>query len=174
MRGIFAASLLVIALLFFIPAIALPFMQPSGTLSGLDGSINIIDHADLWDGMDPISGAFYYLGDLICHQEQDRSFVFNGNQMYVCMRDISILAGFIIGLLMVLAESSLPRQIDRKLAIILIAAFMTTPLEWGIEHIFSVDLPFTRCIAAVLSGAVVSLVLIHLVEKGAETAPKRD
>ncbi len=171
MKRLIAASLLVAALLFFIPAIALPFMQPSGTLSGLDGSINIIDHADLWDGMDPISGAFYYLGDLICHQEQDRSFVFNGNQMYVCMRDISILTGFIIGLLMVLAESSLPRQIDRKLAIILIAAFMTTPLEWGIEHIFSVDLPFTRCIAAVLSGAVVSLVLLHLVEKGTETVP---
>ena len=171
MRRLFAVSLLVLSLIFFVPAIALPFMQPSDTLFGLDGSINVIDHAEIWDGMDSISGAFYYLGDMICHQEQDRSFMFNGNQMYVCMRDISIFTGFIIGILMVLAEAGLPRHIDRKLALILIGLFITTPIEWGVEHIFEVDLPFTRCITGALSGAIVALVLLHLVERDSDTVP---
>ena len=166
------ASLLILALIFFIPAIVLPLLQPSDTLTNLDGSISVIDHADIWDGMDPVSGAFYYVGDMICHQEKSRSFMLNGNQMYVCMRDISLLTGFIIGLLMVLSGSGLPQQMDRRLVTILTVLFLTTPLEWGMEHIFDVDLPLTRCITAVLSGAVFSLVLVRLIEKDAGTASK--
>ena len=45
-----------------------PFMAPYGTFLGLDGDPCFIDHS--WK----LSEVPYLLGDILCHQEQDRSF----------------------------------------------------------------------------------------------------
>ncbi|MBE6514214.1 MAG: hypothetical protein E7Z69_03880 [Thermoplasmata archaeon] len=56
------APLLVIAAVlaaFLVLDAAAPLLRPFGTVLGLDGSPGIIDHPDLWSGMDPLSKAAY-------------------------------------------------------------------------------------------------------------------
>jgi len=165
MKNLEAYVLLFVALIFFIPAFILPFIQPSGTLLSLDGSINVMDHSDIWVGLDAISSFYYSLGDMICHQEQSRSFVLNDNQMYVCMRDISILGGFMLGLVTTMVKSIPINQFSRTDKVILILLFFSTPLEWVIEKLTDVDLPVSRCATAVVTGAITAIVLIYLIRR---------
>jgi uncharacterized membrane protein len=75
-----------------------PFTIPPGTVSGLDGYCNRIDHGTVWAEMPVYDQAIYYFGDATCHQKSDRTFYINGNQMAVCARDIAIYIGLMIGL----------------------------------------------------------------------------
>ena len=75
-----------------------PLALPPGTVDGLDGSIGTLDH---WDDLDDVpwpQRAVYLLGDVNCHQQADRSFHLNDNQMPFCARDVGLLAGAVIGL----------------------------------------------------------------------------
>jgi uncharacterized membrane protein len=75
-----------------------PFTIPPGTVSGLDGNSNRIDHGTVWADMPVYDQVIYYFGDATCHQKSDRTFYINGNQMAVCARDIAIYMGLLIGL----------------------------------------------------------------------------
>lgn len=46
-----------------------------------------------WTDLNPYAAFIYAFGDLNCHQKHERSWVINGNQMPMCVRDIGILAG---------------------------------------------------------------------------------
>ena len=50
-----------------------------------------------WSELSPIWALVYAIGDLNCHQKHQRSWEVNGNQMPVCVRDIGIFAGFLVG-----------------------------------------------------------------------------
>ena len=165
MKNLEAIILLIAASVFFIPAFVLPFTQPLGTLLGLDGSINVMDHSDIWDSIGAVSGFYYGLGDMICHQEQSRSFVLNDNQMYVCMRDISILGGFILGLVLTMVKDMSLSRISKAEKVILLLLFLSTLLEWAVEKLADVDLPVSRCVTAIVTGAVTAIVLIYLINR---------
>ena len=74
--------------------LAAPLMAPYGTFTGLDGLPASIDHGWQDHGL---AGVMYLLGDVFCHQEMDRSFILNGSQLPICIRDIGILAGAVAG-----------------------------------------------------------------------------
>ena len=156
--------LILVSSLFFISALALPFVNTSGLLTGLDGSINVMDHSDLWAQLDVISAFFYGLGDMICHQEQSRTFMLNGNEMYICIRDFSLLTGFIIGMILSMVREELT-CIDRKRAIIYLVLVLITPLEWLMEKFIDADLSVLRCITALITGAAIGIVLVCLIRK---------
>ena len=59
--------------------IIIPYMYSSGYFVDLDGSSGVIDHAELWDEIDPISRAIYSISDYLCHQQMSRSFIINGS-----------------------------------------------------------------------------------------------
>ncbi|MHC1709632.1 MAG: DUF2085 domain-containing protein [Methanomassiliicoccales archaeon] len=75
-----------------------PLTLPQGTIGGLDGSIGSLDHGDDLDDVAWPQRAVYLLGDINCHQQSDRSFELNGNQMPFCARDLGLLAGAVLGL----------------------------------------------------------------------------
>jgi len=139
--------------------IAAPLLRPFGTVLGLDGSAGIIDHPDLWTDMDPLSKTAYWLGDLLCHQDEDRTFILNGNEMPLCIRDISLIAGFAIG--MALSYSLWQRSvtITKTWMALCIVAILMTPGEWLLENVSDADLPALRVIASIATGIGGSLLL---------------
>ncbi len=93
--GLIAFFSLVLALF-----IAAPLLCGEGMVNGLDGTPMVPDYFDLWGTLNPISALAYGAGDILCHQEAARSFELNGNQLPVCVRDVSALAGLITGLVL--------------------------------------------------------------------------
>jgi uncharacterized membrane protein len=75
-----------------------PLALPNDSIGGLDGSIGSLDHGEDLDYVPWPQRAVYLLGDINCHQQADRSFDLNGNQMPFCARDLGLLAGAVLGL----------------------------------------------------------------------------
>lgn len=75
-----------------------PLALPTGSIGGLDGSIGSLDHGEDLDDVPWPQRAIYLLGDINCHQQADRSFELNENQMPFCARDVGLLTGAVIGL----------------------------------------------------------------------------
>lgn len=75
-----------------------PLALPNDSIGGLDGSIGSLDHGEDLDYVPWPQRAVYLLGDINCHQQDDRSFDLNGNQMPFCARDLGLLAGAVLGL----------------------------------------------------------------------------
>ena len=85
-------------LLAFFCVLLSPLTLSSGSVPGLDGSIGSVDNWDELQSMPPLQRLVYAVGDLNCHQQADRSFFLNNNQLPVCARDLGILSGLIMGL----------------------------------------------------------------------------
>ncbi len=105
-----------------------PYMAPPGTFLGLDGSPMAIDNG--WLGHGP-AGAAYLIGDVLCHQETARSFILNGSQLPVCIRDTGMLLGALAGC----AASCffLERLRGRKVLIIGVLLLLVTVVQWALQ-----------------------------------------
>lgn len=75
-----------------------PLALPSGSVGGLDGSIGTLDHGDDLNDVPWLPRVVYLLGDVNCHQQAERSFFLNDNQMPFCARDLGLLTGAVAGL----------------------------------------------------------------------------
>ena len=152
------ASLLNALAVFFLAVLAVmlavPFLYPAGTFVHLDGSPFIIDRD--WSSYG-LGGLVYQLGDVLCHQEYARSFILNGSQMPVCIRDTGLLIGFAVGLFTCgyLKE----RIYQMRLLLIGFGLMVLSVLEFLIEHGFDVDLPEARFVIGIASGIGASIVV---------------
>ena len=128
-----------------------PFINQSGSFIGLDGSPAIIDHG--WNGL---KGIGYTIGDILCHQESDRCFILNGNQMPICIRDTGLLLGLTIGLF---ACIPLGTNIgDGRFLLIGIALVAVTGIEWMAES-FMGNMPAIRMISGIIAGIGAAFIL---------------
>ncbi len=134
--------------------LAAPFMFPEGTFVHLDGKPYFIDHD--WSGYG-FGGLIYQLGDLLCHQEFDRSFVLNGSQMPVCVRDTGLLIGFVVGLFASIRLGENAYQ--RKVLYIGAGLLLLSVLEWMIENAFGLDLFAARFVFGIVSGFGAALII---------------
>ena len=158
------AALLFFASFLFLMLI-IPLLYPYGSFIGMDGRASIIEHWNDTAFADPLSRAIYGIGDLFCHQEQSRSFIINGSQMAFCQRDVSIMIGLSVGLLITDRRIGLIRTGDRMWLIIGILMIASTFIEWGISHVFETDVLAARVATGLLAGAGIALVLQHLMIK---------
>jgi uncharacterized membrane protein len=80
-----------------------PMMLEPGSVEGLNANANRMDYGDDWKEMmgdgHVFEGIIYAFGDINCHQNHNRSYEINENQMPVCARDIGIFSGGAIGFL---------------------------------------------------------------------------
>jgi len=79
-----------------------PYLVQPGRLSDLSGRVFFTDNAEKIGGINPIAWAVYTAGDFNCHQQSDRSYFLNDNQMPFCARDVGIFAGLSGGALVAL------------------------------------------------------------------------
>ncbi len=75
-----------------------PSMLSSNSVLDLSGQTLVIDNNHIIETMPFPTNIIYYIGDRLCHQQADRSFFLNGNQMPFCSRCTAIWIGFPIGL----------------------------------------------------------------------------
>ena len=145
------------ALLLFLIIVS-PFLVPYGSFTNLDGTAGIMDHWNMWTSTNPVSGAVYAIGDILCHQEMSRSFMLNGSQIAVCIRDLSVLIGVFAGLVIAAAASGRIKR-DRRTLYVSAALIMTMVVEWTAEHLTGIDVPALRAITGILAGIGIALLL---------------
>lgn len=79
-----------------------PMLVPGGSVTDLSGRVLVLDNRDAYRDMNPLSKTIYILGDYNCHQDRDRSFFVNDNQMPFCSRDVGIFVGLLAGAMIAL------------------------------------------------------------------------
>ena len=135
-----------------------PFLSPNGSFVDLDGTPGIIDHWDIWSSQDPFTMVLYLIGDVVCHQEMDRTIILNGSEMPICVRDLGLLMGFMSGCLFASVRYGHP-AIYRHARTFVVISFIMIFTDWGIQHVFSLNVPFTRLVTGLLAGIGFSLIL---------------
>ena len=150
--------LFALAALLLLSAFAVPMLNPYGSFVDLDGSPGFIDHWDIWSGKDHFTATVYLFGDLLCHQQMDRSIVLNGSEMPFCIRDLGLLTGFAVGCLVTALKFGHP-LIYRHARAYIVISFLLIFTDWMIQHVFSLNVPFTRFATGLLAGAGFSLIL---------------
>lgn len=92
---ILAAIMSVISLI----VIVAPFLEDPGSIKmGNDGKVGGHEHEDHIAEMRlSLARSIYRLGDVYCHQIEDRTLFLNGNPMPVCSRDIALFLGMVLG-----------------------------------------------------------------------------
>ncbi len=136
-----------------------PWILPYGYVNGLSGHPGVIDFQYVWNEMDPLSAVAYWIGDILCHQQAERSPVMNGSQMPVCVRDLFIIIGFVIG-----CVSFLIRRYELKVrgtAIFFVIALTILLTDHTFQSMTGIDLPISRAITGMLMG-IASAFLLEL------------
>ena len=149
MRRLLIVLSLITGLLAALFVIA-PLASPPGAYSGLDGTPGFIDHG--WGFAD----IAYLIGDVLCHQMEDRCFEVNGSQMPVCVRDFGLILGFSVG-----AAACAPflNRLDSNRTLAAALALMAvTVIEWAADTTIG-DAPAWRFVTGTVSGAGVAMLL---------------
>ena len=149
----FAISAIMVMLMFIVP-----FISPYASFIDLDGQPGVMDHWDIWSEKDPVTMILYSFGDIFCHQQMGRTIILNGSEMPVCIRDLGLLMGFMIGCFISTAWFGNP-SIYRNARTYVIISFLLIFTDWLIQYIFELNIPFTRMTTGLLAGAGFSLIL---------------
>jgi len=100
-REKFSKITLIFFILFLIWAIlqfAAPLALPSNSVNELSGLVGVSDNDKKFENLSPPWKSLYSIGDKLCHQIEERSFIINSNQMPFCSRCTAIWIGIAIGL----------------------------------------------------------------------------
>lgn len=153
--------ILVAAIVFLLLIIILPLVNPYGYLVHLDGVAGVIDSNR--PDTDPLTWIIYTLGDLFCHQQQERTFMLNGSEMAFCQRDFSMIVGFIIGLVIIDVLPYLSRRVlDKRTPVVGVLLIASTLVEWGLEHALSFDSLPARTATGIVAGIGAALLVQYL------------
>lgn len=139
------------AIAMMVIMVAAPALAPSGSYTDLDGSPSFVDHP-----FESILDVPYLIGDVLCHQQDGRSFHINDSQMPICIRDTGLLLGLIIGLLASIPLSD--RLHDWRFALLGTALLIVTFAEWVMEPMLG-DMPAARFLSGTVSGAGAAFIL---------------
>ncbi len=82
---------------WFLLQILAPLMLPTGTITNLSGVVGFDDNTAIIRQMSFPWNFVYTAGDRLCHQQANRSFFLNGNQMSFCSRCTALWLGITIG-----------------------------------------------------------------------------
>lgn len=135
--------------------VVVPFTMPYGNVSGLSGTPLIMDFGHLWVDLDPLSAVTYGFGDVLCHQQCDRSFVLNGSQMPVCVRDVFIVSGFLLGLLASFVHRT--ELVTRHVVAMVLVSTVLMLADHTVQMVFGLDVPLTRAITGAVFGMAISI-----------------
>ena len=148
--------LLAIAVAMFIATVL------GGGVIGLDGKSGVVDHAELWAQMDPVSGLIYWFGDIGCHQQEARSFVIAGSQMPFCVRETLLIIGTIIGLGLMLYRMYEPSKLSLTISLLLGSI---TFIEWIFKAVSGIDILVVTEVTAMISGIGIGFLAHEVVQR---------
>ena len=170
-----------IILIFFIPFLVwillqfiAPFAIPSNSIENLSGIVGIADNEHFVNKLPWPWDAIYSSGDRLCHQQAERSFFINGNQMPFCSRCTAIWLGFAVGLgFMVFYKIKL----NEKFLILLIVGIVPIGID-GIGQLFgfwestNIIRLLTGLLVGIVCGIAIALIIDELIELKIEKKKK--
>lgn len=151
-------GLIISAVLFSLLALifVLPFIYAPGTFIDLGGTSGILDH-------DWTIGQFIYaLGDILCHQETDRSFIINGSQMAMCTRDMGLITGSAVTLFLTFNYVNEYSFVERKIVYFGLLLLLIAILEWIAGTMIGYDLAYLRFLSGTIGGAGIALIIQNI------------
>lgn len=179
-RGLFAV--LVVNVIWTASLFICPYLVPSGSVAGLVGSANVIDHETLWATLPLYPRIVYTIGDAQCHQLWYRSFSLNGNQLPIDERMTAMYVFANLGLIAAIFArpststgqvmlNAMPEFIRRRFArfgseragaVIVILGLLPMAVD-GFTQLFRVNgyesTPLARVVTGGLSGYVGGLLV---------------
>ena len=129
---------------------------PQNTIINLHGNVINIDFMEKWSSIDPFSEIVYLIGDVLCHQDFDRSFIISGNQMPICSRDFCALIGLICGMFYSIKIGIKDEKMFKTLFVV---SFVLLIIDVAIQNIFSLNILFTRIITGTFVGIVIGIAI---------------
>ena len=136
-----------------------PFAAPYGAYAHIGGAIGIMDGQ--WELSFP--DVMYALGDMVCHQQWERSVILNGSQMPLCTRCTFAAIGIAAGALIPL----LHRDIGGKAALIAGTALLSvTAADWMIQASLGTAFIPSLAVTGAAGGIGLSLLLYWYLEYG--------
>lgn len=96
LRSMLVIELVLAALLLSV--LIAPMTLSKGSVPELEGHIGSVEN---WEELQELpwpQRAVYLIGDVNCHQQADRSYELNENQLPICARDVGLLFGMVLGL----------------------------------------------------------------------------
>lgn len=127
---LFIASILAA---FSLAVIISPLTLPTGSVPDLDGSIGVVDNWERLRDVPWLQKAVYLIGDVNCHQQAERSFQVNGNQMPFCARDLGIMMGAAAGTMLFMLRG---RRAHWELLLLIL---MPMALDGGLQALTSYE-----------------------------------
>lgn len=155
-RGLEGMELLIgiVILAILLCVLAAPYTLPAGSVTDLSGKVGSVDNSHQISDMNPFAQAFYYFGDVNCHQIAERSYYLNGNEMPVCARDLGILIGLPIALFLLAYVSFRPKI---WMVIVLLAPMA---LDGGLQYLTDyTSFNELRLLTGLLGGAAAAMFL---------------
>lgn len=153
-------TLALASLMFTICMFIVPFFSYYGSFTELDGTSGFIDHWDIWSSKDLFTCFMYTFGDIFCHQEEARTIFLNGSQMPVCIRDLGLLIGFMVGSFMCFTYCYNERILDIGKVFVPLS-FTLIVIDWLVQHFFSLNIFSTRAITGFLSGVGFAMIVYY-------------
>ena len=141
---------------FFLQVVA-PFAIPTGSVQDLSGVVAYSDNDQIISTMNSPWNAIYTLGDRLCHQQEERSFFLNGNQMPFCARCTAIWLGLAVGLGFMVLYTIL---LEEKFLLVILTGIIPIAID-GIGQLFGLweSTNAIRAITGILAGIVCGVAL---------------
>ncbi len=159
---VFFALFFIISILHFLA----PLSLPSNSVKDLSGLTGISDNELQIEEMTFPWNVLYSIGDRLCHQKAERSFLVNGNQMSFCSRCTAIWIGIAIGLgFMILYKIPL----NEKFLIAIILGIVPIGID-GIGQLFgfwestNVIRVITGLLVGIVCGFAIGMIIDEVME----------
>jgi uncharacterized membrane protein len=145
--------ILIILFIWIFSLFVVPFTIKANSVRYVNGHSTFLDNMEKWEKLPVYQKIIYQIGDILCHQYDERSFILNSNQTPVCVRCIAIYIGLFLGIFYTLF---IPNNINHKEYLFYILPFKTR--EFLIKRIGIKFLPILLIILFLLPVAVDGLI----------------
>ena len=141
-----------------------PLAVPAGSLQDLDGTVGVMDHASVYGSLPAPFRGVYVVGDRLCHQREDRSFVVGSNEMAFCARCTGVWIGMLLGVV-VMALVEFP--VDSRLVWVVVAGLVPMMVDGGGQFLgWWVSSNPVRLVTGLFAGGIggvaIGLIIIEL------------
>jgi len=157
-------TLFLMIFLFTLLQFLSPIFLPSNTYIEIDGMVGVINNEVEIENMSFPWNIGYLLGDSLCHQKQERSFIINGNQMPFCSRCTAIWLGLTTGLAVMLFYHV---KLNSIFMIILILSLFPIGIDGGGQLIgLWESTNISRTLTGLIIGVPVGIALGVIIDEG--------
>jgi len=147
--------------------VAAPIALPTESVQDLSGVVAYSDNDQIISTMSFPWNVIYTAGDRLCHQQAERSFFLNGNQMPFCSRCTAIWLGLAVGIGCMVFYTL---QLNEKYLLVILIGILPIGVD-GIGQLigFWESTNIIRVVTGILAGTVCGISLGIIIDEISDT-----